>query len=131
MKTLRLVIVSMICAAFLAVSATAQTTAGAKIALVNTNAFYNTEGGITKIANGYKKLSAEMKPMIDSYNAKLTQFANLKKTYDDIVNKANSGVPIDEKDAQAKQDQLKDMQTELTRLQEDLKNRKKSVKVRF
>ncbi len=124
MKTLRLVIVSMICAAFLAIAATAQTTANAKIALINTNAFYNVEGGITKIANGYKKLNAEMKPMLDQYNTKATQYNNLKKAYDELVQRAGTGVPVDEKDAQTKGEQLLTLKTEITRMQEDIKNQK-------
>jgi Skp family chaperone for outer membrane proteins len=122
MKTLRLIVVSMVCAAFLSVSAMAQASPAAKIALIDTQAFYDTTGGITKILNGYKRLQAELKPEADKYQGKITQFNTLKKSYDTLVAQAQEGkVPVKPEDVQSKQDQLTDLQTDIKRMQEDLK----------
>lgn len=112
----------MICAAFLTVSAAAQgSTAAAKIALIDTQAFYATQGGITKIANGYKRLQTELKPEVDKYQAKVTQFNTLKTSYDKLVDDASKNVPVKPEDVQTKRDQLADLQTDIKRMQEDLK----------
>lgn len=123
MKTLRLIAVGMVFAALFAVSAVAQTTP-AKIALINTDAFYNTEGGITKIINGYKRLETEMKPMLDQYNTKVNEFNTLKKSYDTLVENAQKNIPVKAEDLQDKQDKLQILQTEIKRMQEDIKNKR-------
>lgn len=123
MKTLRLIVVSMILAAFLTVSAVAQTTSNAKIALIDTQAFYNTKGGITKIINGYKRLNTELKPEVTKLQAKANQFNTLKKSYDTLVSNAQKNIPVKQTDLQAKRDQLTTLQTDIKRMQEDLKKK--------
>lgn len=107
--------------AALAVSVVAQAPAPSKIGFINTEDFYSVEGGITTILNGYKKLEIELKPEVSKYEAKVTQFQTLNKAYSDLLEKGNSGVPIDQADATKKRDQLQDLQTEIKRMQEDLK----------
>jgi Skp family chaperone for outer membrane proteins len=121
MKTLRLIAVSMVFAALFAVSAMAQTSPSAKIALISTDQFYNPQGGITKIISAYKRLNDEMKPMADQINAKISQFDTLKKSYDTLVENAQKNIPVKAEDVQSKRDQLQTLQTEIKRMQEDLK----------
>lgn len=123
MKTLRLIVVSLILAVFLTVSAVAQTATNAKIALIDTQAFYNTKGGITKIINGYKRLNTELKPEVTKYQAKVTQFNTLKKTYDKLMENKGKGIPVKDSDLLTKRDQLTNLQTEIKRMQEDLKKK--------
>lgn len=121
MKTIRLVSISMVIAAFFAVSALAQTSPTAKIALVNTDDFYSREGGITKILNGYKTLETEMKPMVDAYNTKVVEYNNSKKSYDTLVENAKKNIPVKAEDVQSKQEQIVNLEKEIKRMQEDLK----------
>ncbi len=123
MKTLRLIVVSMVFAGLFAVSAMAQTSA-AKIALIDTQAFYLEKGGITKILNGYKRLNTEMQPEATKFQTKVDQFNTLKKSYDALVDQATEGkVPVKAEDVQTKREQLADLQTDIKRMQEDLKNK--------
>lgn len=111
----------MVFAAFFAVSAMAQTSPAAKIALISTDQFYNPQGGITKIINAYKRLNDEMKPMADQINAKINQFETLKQSHDTLVANAQKNIPVKAEDVQSKRDQLLTLQTEIKRMQEDLK----------
>ncbi len=64
MKTVRLLAVSVFFAAIFAVSALAQTpTTGGKIGLINTEAFYASTGGISKLAAANTSLENEFKPL--------------------------------------------------------------------
>lgn len=125
MKTLRLIVVSMVFAAFLGISAMAQS-APAKIALIDTASFYDTKTGITKILDGYKRLNAEMQPEVTKLEAKVAEFNTLKKSYDTLVDNANKNIPVKAEDVQSKQEKLTELQTDIKRMQEDLK--KKSEK---
>lgn len=121
MKTLRLMVVSILFAAIFAVSAFAQGTAKSNIVLVNTQAFVDQKAGITKILNGYKRLETELKPEYDKYEAKGNQFTTLKKSYDTLVQNAQKNIPINNDDLQTKRDQLQNLQTDLKRMEEDIK----------
>ncbi len=122
MKTLRLMVVSILFAAIFAISAFAQASAKSNIVLVNTQAFVDQKAGITKILNGYKRLETELKPEYDKYEAKANQFTTLKKSYDTLVSQATEGkVPVKTDDIQTKRDQLQNLQTELKRMEEDIK----------
>ncbi len=120
MKSIRLVVVSMVFAAVFAISAMAQTTQNAKIALINTQAFY-TEGGITKVLNGLKRLETEMKPMIDQRNAKFNEYSNLRKSLSTLAENRNKNIPVKDEDIQAKGEQLQNLEKEIKRMDEDIK----------
>jgi len=121
MRTLRLVTVSLVFAALFAVSAMAQTASAAKIALINTDAFYDKDNGITKIISGYTKLNAEMKPMVDQYNAKVNEYTTLRKSYDTLSDNAKKNIPVKQEDLQSKGEQLQNLEKEIKRMQEDMK----------
>lgn len=126
MKTLRFIIVSFIFTAFLAISAFAQADATAKIALVNTDAFYAETGGITKIANGYKSLEVEFKndaTELENMGKKLQALQNELQTLQAKANDPNNKVPIDMKVAQTKADEGEKLQRDLKFKQEDVKAR--------
>lgn len=123
MKRFNLVAAMIVFVAAFAVSAAAQAPAPSKIAFINTESFYAIEGGITSILNGYKKLDIEMKPEVTKYEAKVTQFNTLNKAFSDLLEKGNSGVPIDQSDVENKRDQLQVLQTDIKRMQEDLKKK--------
>jgi Skp family chaperone for outer membrane proteins len=117
----------MIFAGLFVVSAIAQAPpANAKIALIDTQAFYLEKGGINKLLDGYKRLNAELQPEVNKLEAKLTEFGTLKKSYDTLVDNANKNIPVKAEDVQSKQEKLTEMQTDIKRMQEDLK--KKSEK---
>lgn len=119
MKSLRLVVISMVFAAVLTVSAMAQ--AAPKVVFIDSEAFFDEKAGITKVINGLKRLDTEMKPRIDERNTKAVQYNTLKKSYDTLVDNATKNIPVDTKDLQAKQDQLQTLGKEITRMDEDNK----------
>jgi Skp family chaperone for outer membrane proteins len=122
MRTSRLIIFSFIITAFFTVSAFAQADVPAKIALVNTDAFYAETGGITKIANGYKSLDAEFK-------TDMTELENMAKRLQTLqtevqnLQKPNAAVPINQSAIQAKIDEGEKLQRDYKFKQEDLKAR--------
>ncbi len=123
MKTIYSVAAVIVFLAAFTGSGLAQSPAQSKIAFINTEAFYLEKGGINTIINGYAKLDKEMEPDATKFEAKLTQFNTLKKTYEDLIRKSTGGVPIDQSDVETKKDQLQALQTEITRMQEDLKKK--------
>ncbi len=126
MKTFRFITASFIFTAFLAVSAFAQADAPAKIALVNTDAFYAETGGITKISNSYKSLDVEFKndaTEMDNMAKKLQALQTEVQTLQAKANDPNNKVPIDLKVAQAKVEEGEKLQRDLKFKQEDVKAR--------
>lgn len=123
MKTICSMAAVLVFVSVFAASGLAQAPSATKIAFINTEAFYLEKGGITTIINGFTKLDKEMAPEATKFDTKVTQFNALKKTFDDLVAKGSGGVPIDQTDVGNKRDQLQVLQTEITRLQEDLKKK--------
>ena len=124
MKTVRLLVVSMVFAALFAVSSFAQTTSE-KVGLINTAAFGNPKGGITKYIAQVNKLNAEFKPDQVKLQNMAQQLQAKRKEINDLQ-KQMSGKnppPIGEKTIQAKVDQYKKLERDIKFLQEDVKAR--------
>ncbi len=121
MRTLRFIVVASVFVVFMGVSALAQTPSTAKVALIDTQAFYDPKGGINKIIAGYKRLNVEMKPQLTQYQNKVNQFNTQKKSYDVLVANKGKGIPVKDSDIIAKRDQLTVLQKDIKRMQEDLK----------
>lgn len=125
MRTSRLFIFSFIFTAFVATSAFAQAIVPAKIALVNTDAFY-AEQGITKIAVGYKSLDEEFKKEateIDTMARRLQALQTEVQNLQAKANDPNNKIPINREAAQAKVDEGEKLQRDLKFKQEDVKLR--------
>jgi Skp family chaperone for outer membrane proteins len=144
MKNIRILAATMMLAAILAVSASAQTRPGttttaaarpaatpaatsnaplpdAKIAFIDTSAFSDEKEGIVRYVNAMKALETEFKPRQDELN---TMNNRIKALADEIA-KLNSGsAVVDPKTIQAKND-------EGERLQRDLKYKKEQADADF
>ena len=79
MRTFRLTAVSLFIAAVFAVSAFAQTAPAGKVGLVNTLAFDDAKGGITKYVSVLNSLETEFKPKNDELTALGTKYQALQK----------------------------------------------------
>jgi Skp family chaperone for outer membrane proteins len=96
MRTIRLFAVSAFLAAIFAVSAFAQTTAGAKIGLINTQAFDDAKAGITKYVTALNSLETEFKPVFTELQTLGTKIQALEKEiqgYREIISKGGK-IPI-------------------------------------
>lgn len=127
MRTIRLIAVGFMVTFVFTLTALAQAQPPVKIALVNTDAFYAEEGGITKILNAYKSLEVEFKStqqelqtMGNRINSLRTELQALQTRANDPENK----VPIDRASAQSKAE-------ELERLERDFKFKKEDAEVRY
>jgi len=132
MKTIRLIAAAIMLAAVVAISASAQTRPGAatpkpaapqtqaapaptgpipdsKIAYIDTGAFGEEKGGITRLVTAMNALEREFKPRQDelnNINARL-------KTLADEISKLSGNPVVDPKTIQAKQDEGEKLQREL------------------
>jgi Skp family chaperone for outer membrane proteins len=132
MKTIRLIAAAIMLAAVVAISASAQTRPGAatpkpaapqtlaapaptgpipdsKIAYIDTGAFGEDKGGITRLVTAMNALEREFKPRQDelnNINARL-------KTIADEISKLSGNSVVDPKTIQAKQDEGEKLQREL------------------
>jgi len=127
MKRLNLAAVSILFTALFAVSAFAQAppAAGTRIAVINTQAFDDDKGGISKynvamnaLDKEFAPLQQEIQGLVNRYNA---LGAEIKKLQDSA--NAPTPVPIDQKTAQAKVDEYQSLETQIKRKQEDGKTR--------
>ena len=111
MKRITLLAVSFVFAAVFAVSTFAQAgaqPAGTKIGWLDTGAFADEKEGVTRYVAGLKALDAEMKPRVTGLQ---TIQAKLKTISDDLAKmQANPNVPVDQRAAQAKQDEGQKLQ---------------------
>lgn len=124
MRKFSLIAVTLIFAAFLAVSAHAQTTptGGDKIGLVAWGAFEDPTKGIKKYAAAiatvdkeFEPVNAELRTMITKYQALQTEIQNLQK-------QANEGkVPVAPGTIQAKVDEYGQLERDIKKKQEDAK----------
>ena len=143
MRNFRIFAATMMLAALLAVSASAQTRPATgttparpaattpapasnapvpetKIAFIDTGAFGEEKGGITRYVNAVKALEREFKPRQDELNGMQTRI----KTIADEIGKLTGNSVVDPKTIQTKQD-------EGERLQRDLKYKKEQADADF
>ncbi len=110
MKKFNILAVSFIFATVFAVSTFAQTGAG-KIGWIDTGMFADDKEGVTKYITALKALQTELKPRLTELQ---TLDTRIKTIADDLQKmQANPNVPIDQKAAQAKQDEGLRLQREL------------------
>ncbi len=83
-----------------------------KIVIVNTAAFFEEKGGITRIINASKQLNNELSPRRAEVQQVITKLDSLSKEIDVIRSNAAKGIPIDEKAAQAKIDEVERLKIE-------------------
>lgn len=124
MKTFRFISVNFILVTVFAVSVFAQAQPPAKIAVINTQAFYDEKVGITKIINAYKVLETEFKTTTTELDNGLKRFQTLQveiKALQDRANDPTNKVPIDPKAAQAKVDEAEKLQRDLKFKDEEFK----------
>jgi Skp family chaperone for outer membrane proteins len=141
MKRIRLIAAAMMLAAVVAISASAQTRPGAaaprpaqtppaavntgpvpdtKIAYIDTGAFGEEKGGITRYVNAMKSLEREFQPR----QTELTNIQARLKAIADEISKLSGNSVVDPKTIQAKQD-------EGEKLQRDLKYKKEQADADF
>ncbi|MEO8435051.1 MAG: OmpH family outer membrane protein [Pyrinomonadaceae bacterium] len=141
MKRIRLIAAALMLAALLVVSAAAQTRPGAastrpaapqvpaasnapvpdtKMAFIDTGAFGDEKGGITRYVNAVKKVEREFQPR----QTELVTLQNRIKALADEISKLSGNSVVDPKTIQAKQD-------EGERLQRDLKYKKEQADADF
>src|SRR5688572_23793277 len=142
MKRIRLIAAALMLAALLVVSASAQTRPGAanprpaapqvpaatsnapvpdtKMAFIDTGAFGDEKGGITRYVNAVKKVEREFQPR----QTELVTLQNRIKAIADEISKLSGNSVVDPKTIQAKQD-------EGERLQRDLKYKKEQADADF
>ncbi|HQU82281.1 MAG TPA: OmpH family outer membrane protein [Pyrinomonadaceae bacterium] len=129
MKTVRLIAVSFIFAAFFAVSAFAQTGAAQtgtfKFAVIDTGMFGGDEkgvGGITKYVNAMNTIEAEFKPLQTDLQTMQTKLQTLAAEIEKMRNPPQ-GVPVNTSTLQTKIDEAQNLDRDLKRKQEDAKAR--------
>ncbi|NNF00740.1 MAG: OmpH family outer membrane protein [Pyrinomonadaceae bacterium] len=126
MRTVRLLVVSMVFAAVFAVSALAQSASG-KVGLINTYAFADTKGGITKYVAQLNKLSAEFKPDETKLNNLVKQLQALEKEIQNLQKQMQvKGSPISAKTVQPKVDRYNKLKRDFKFQQEDVQARVES-----
>lgn len=103
----------------------AQPAAGTKIAVINTSAFDDEKGGITKYANAMTALEKEFAPLQADIQTKVNRYQTLGVEIKKLQDSANAPtpVPINPKDAQAKMDEYQGLEVTIKRLQEDGKTK--------
>jgi len=126
MKTFRLIAAGFIFAAIFAVSAFAQAAAPTgKIGLVNTFAFDDEKGGITKYRNAVTSVDAEFKGDNDKLRTAATRYQSLQveiQKWKDAV-AANQKLPIPETEVQKKVAEFDDLGRTIKSDQEGAKAR--------
>jgi Skp family chaperone for outer membrane proteins len=125
MKRFALVAVSLFFAAFLTISAQAQTTptGGDKIGLIAWGAFEDPAKGIKKYVAGLNQLEVEFKPVNDDLRAMGTKWEALGKEIQDLQKlvSENKPVPIPPAEIQKKVDAYGQMERDIKKKQEDAK----------
>lgn len=128
MKRFSYIAVSFVFAAIFAVSASAQATAtpagNLRVAVINTSAF-DAKEGITRYLNAMNALDAEFKPLETELQGMMTRYTALGNEIKKLQDQAATGgpVPIDQKAANAKVEELKALEVNIKRKQEDGKIR--------
>jgi Skp family chaperone for outer membrane proteins len=128
MKRVSYIAASFIIAAIFAVSALAQapaqTTGNLRVAVINTNMFESKEG-ITRYLNAMKALEAEFKPLETELQGMVTRYTALGNEIKKLQDQAATGgpVPIDQKAASAKVEELQALEVKIKRTEEDGKRK--------
>lgn len=115
---LRFIVIGIVSSVIFAGAAFAQVPVESKVALVNTNAFYQEAGGIKKINDAYKALDIEFK-------VSFTELENMAKRFEALQNEAkalqSSTVPVKPEVYQSKVDEVEKLQRDFKFKQEDSK----------
>ncbi|MFT3743822.1 MAG: OmpH family outer membrane protein [Pyrinomonadaceae bacterium] len=116
----RLFILSLVVLAFTSVhiSAQAQAATSSKIVIIDTSVFFNEKLGITKIVAASKTLTAELAPKRSVVEQFVARIDALNKEMAAFQANASKGIPVDEKAAQSKFDELERLKRE-GKFQED------------
>ena len=115
MKKFCLFAVTLIMTAYLSVFSVAQTSQpqpANKIVIVDTSAFFNDKTGITKIIAASRQLETELAPKRNELQQMANRSQNLQKEIDALQKNVQNKVPIDQKAAQAKVDEMEKLQRE-------------------
>ncbi len=124
MKTFRFIIVGFIFTTVFTMAAFAQAQPAAKIALIDTEAFYDQKEGITRITNAYRTLETEFRTSTTDLENGVKRFQALQgeiQVLQTRANDPNNKVPIDRNAAQAKLAEADKLQRELKFKEEELK----------
>lgn len=107
-----------------AVLAHAQSPVPSKVAIINSSAFLDEKGGITKVLEGVKKLNDEFKADEASLRTMSQRMQALEKEISDLRNLASRDRNlVDQKTAQAKVDEANSLERDFNRKTEDTKTR--------
>lgn len=128
MKRFSLIAVTLVFAAISAVSAVGQVASPAqtpfKMAVIDSEAFAATTGGITRYAAAIKALDDEFKPLESEIQGMINKYNTLGVEIKKIQDQAAAGtVPIDQKTAQSKIEEYQNLELAIKRKQEDGKTR--------
>lgn len=108
MSARRSILVSFVFVVFLSigVNAQAQPAGASKIVVIDTAVFFNEKTGITKIVAASKSLAVELSPKRSAVQQVVARIDALNKEIEAIRSNAAKGIPIDDKAAQGKVDEL-------------------------
>jgi Skp family chaperone for outer membrane proteins len=109
MNKFRLFAAALMLTAFFSISSFAQTTQNQtanKIVIVDTSAFFKDKIGITKILNASKQLDVEIAPKRNELQQMASRIQTLQKEIETLQKNIQNKIPVDEKAAQAKVDEL-------------------------
>ena len=129
MKRFSLIAASVIIAAISAVSAFGQATVPAqtapfKMAVIDSEAFAATTGGITRYTAAMKALGEEFRPLETEIQGMVTRYTTLGNEIKKLQDQAAAGtVPVDPKAAATKFDEYQNLELAIKRKQEDGKAR--------
>ena len=129
MKRFSFIAASFIFAAIFAVSGFGQTPATAqpapfKMAVIDTEMFAATTGGITRYSAARKALADEFRPLETEIQGMVTKYNALGAEIKKLQDQANAGtVPIDQKTAAAKVEEYQTLELAIKRKEEDGKTR--------
>lgn len=116
MKKIRPFAATLMLTAFLSVLSFAQTAqpsqVTSKIVIVDTSAFFLDKTGITRIINASKQLDNELAPKRNELQQMATRSQNLEREIESLKKNVQNKVPIDEKAANAKVDELEKIRRE-------------------
>jgi Skp family chaperone for outer membrane proteins len=101
---------------------------GAKVAVMNSAAFYDEKAGITKLVNAYKLLNDQFKPEQDKLVALNTRIQALAKEIEQLQAKLNEARPAVPIDVNATRNLIITKNEEGERLQIDLKRKQEDAK---
>jgi outer membrane protein len=122
MRKFSLIAVTLIFAAFLAVSANAQTTAAGKIGLVAWGAFEDPTKGIKKYAAALAVLDKEFETINNELRTMLTKYQTLKTELENLTKQMQEKkIPINELTLQTKANELGQLERDIKKKQEDAK----------